>query len=166
MKLKGTKKTKIIGLIVILLLVPLSFYVILSLLANLEGFARFKITSLVVVAAVFAFAFILILMQLLSKKPAMIIDNKGLTDYSSPSSVGLIPWKDVTEIKEAKDSLKRRLILVVVKNPEEYIHKKGAKLSTVRNSYYQQFGSPIALMPVNFVYNTDQLINELKSRIS
>ncbi len=55
--------------------------------------------------------------------PALVIDEQGLTDRSNMTGVGLIAWDDIVDIKEVTNALKKDLIIILVKNPEDYINR-------------------------------------------
>src|SRR5699024_9318838 len=47
----------------------------------------------------FGMCFVFIVKQLFSKKPALLIDEKGITDWSSAIQVGLIEWEEIEDTR-------------------------------------------------------------------
>lgn len=79
---------------------------------------------------------------------AIYISEEGLNDTSTGSRIGTILWKDVDNIKVMDDisNLKRKYIVIKVKNPNEYIDREPARSKKrsmeLRLQYY---GSPICI---------------------
>lgn len=62
-----------------------------------------------------------------NKEAGLILDENGITDHSSASSIGFIPWSDITNITRL-EIMNIITLMIHVKNPEEYINKaKGLK---------------------------------------
>jgi len=131
---------------------------------NLQGFWNLKIAAILVIATVMVMAVYLIIRQEISTKPSLIIDQHGITDNSNVASVGLIPWSDIIAIKEAKDVFRRKILVVIVKNPDEYINKTG-RMREGLQVQYKQFGSPIVIPASNLEYDTEELITTLNRRL-
>lgn len=47
----------------------------------------------------FGWCMLFAIKQISSKKPALIIDQKGITDYSSAIKAGLVEWKDIEDVQ-------------------------------------------------------------------
>lgn len=97
----------------------------------------------------------------LDKKPGLIIDETGVTDNSSGVSAGLIPWKDIIEIRETK-IFRQQFLLLIVQNPETYINRQPNALKRKgMESNYQHFGSPISISANALDCNYYELKNRL-----
>ena len=82
--------------------------------------------------------------KLQDRKPGLIISEEGITDNSSAVPAGLVPWEDITEVKEA-GAMDRRYIVLMLRNPEEYLNRhKGIKKSFVAANL-KTYGSPVAI---------------------
>ncbi|MEX3931152.1 STM3941 family protein [Paraburkholderia phymatum] len=69
-----------------------------------------------------------VLSRLLRRKPAIIINNDGLTDQASAASVGLIRWSDITEARIiilTFRSSRQKYLGVSLRNPNDYLAKCG-----------------------------------------
>lgn len=62
------------------------------------------------------------LTRLFSKKPALIIDQAGITDYASSLSAGFIPWSDITGAGIATFH-KQKFLGISLRNPQDYLEK-------------------------------------------
>ena len=75
--------------------------------------------------------------DIFTKKPAFILDDKGISDYTSFAGAGFIPWSDVKSLKETVNSFKQKLILILLNNPNKYIDRTGVRAGNVRRSYFK-----------------------------
>lgn len=79
---------------------------------------------------------------------AIYISEEGINDISTGNRIGTILWKDVDSIKIMDDisSLKRKYVVLKVKNPNEYIDREPTRSKKrsleLRLQYY---GSPICI---------------------
>ena len=62
------------------------------------------------------------LTRLFSKKPALIIDQSGITDNASGLSAGFIPWSDITGAGIATFQ-KQKFLGISLRNPQDYLEK-------------------------------------------
>ena len=79
---------------------------------------------------------------------AIYISDEGINDISTGNRIGTILWKDVDNIKIMDDlsNLKRKYIVLKVKNPNEYIDREPTR-SKKRSLELklQYYGSPICI---------------------
>ena len=163
-KIPVNTKSKIIGIIFVLVLFAAAVLCLLIFIfPAMAGLIKFKISVLIIIIALFCWTILLLLKQIIQTKTAFEINDNNLVDNSSPASVGVINWDDIIEIKEASNELRQKLLIFIVKNPQEYI-EKTAKMSSMRKIYYKQFGSPIVIISGNLKYNYTEFINELNLR--
>jgi hypothetical protein len=133
-------------------------------LPQLPGFLKFKVYAVVAVAAVILFGIILIVKQTSKKTPGLIINEQGIIDESNIASVGFVPWSDIIDIKEAANEFKHKLIVVMVRNPDVYIHKSSKMIAT-RQMQFHQFGSPILINTHSLECDAQELVMLLKERV-
>ena len=100
---------------------------------------------------------ILKIKKLLDKKAGLIIDSNGITDNSNATSVGLIEWNDISDIK-TKRIMSTKFLLINVLNPEEYISKSksGMKAKLMRTNL-KMSGTPINITSSTLKYNFSEL---------
>lgn len=130
---------------------------------NLDGLWKFKLTAIVIIAAIVIWAIGIVARHANRKNPGLIIDGKGITDHTNITSVGFIPWCDITSFELVKGSFNHKLIVVKVKNPEIYV-KANARLNASRQSQLVQFGSPILITATTLEYDPQKLAALLTER--
>jgi hypothetical protein len=88
---------------------------------------------------------ILVIRKLFDSRPGLIIDEQGLTDNSGGLSAGQILWQDIENFKVLQIQ-RQRLILILVKNPQDYIDRQsnGWKRKLMAMNY-RQYGTPISI---------------------
>lgn len=131
---------------------------------KLPGFFNLKLTAVVIIAAVVIWAIILVISHSSRRKPGLIIDKTGITNRTNITSTEFIPWDDIIGFKEINGSFSHKLIVVELKNPEEYINK-SPKMSASRLVQYQQNGSPLLITATTLDYDPQQLVMLLKGRL-
>jgi hypothetical protein len=160
------KKQPVLLISLFLLLVGgIAIWVLLRFLyPNLEGFLKFKLTAVVLIAAVIIWAIIVVIRHSSRKKPGLIIDSEGITNRTNITSTEFIPWRDITGFKKIDGSFKHKMIVVELKNPEAYINKTP-KMSASRQVQFRQTGSPILITATTLEYDPNRLVELLKERI-
>ncbi len=138
----------------LLLFLAAAIFVILGifLVMNSEHLhsARLRNPEIIKILGIISVAFfgpcaLFIAKKLFDKKAGLIIDEKGITDNSSATSVGLIEWTDIIGI-ETLQVASTKFIMLKTKEPEKYIEK--AKNKFVKNTMkvnYKWYGSPISI---------------------
>lgn len=88
---------------------------------------------------------VVIVRKLFDNKPGLIIDSKGLIDNSSGLSAGYILWTDVENISVVEIQ-KQRLLMLEVKNPQDYINRQGNLLKRKSMEFNDKiFGTPLSI---------------------
>lgn len=88
---------------------------------------------------------VIIFLKFFDKKPGLVIDNDGISDNSSGVSAGLIAWRDINGLT-VRQVYNQQYILVMVKNPEEYIGRyTSAFKRRVVKLNYKMYGSPLTI---------------------
>lgn len=113
------------------------------------GEGRFSFIALGVFALITTF-FCLVSYSFLTRESfkALYISEEGINDISTGNRIGTILWKDVEYVKVMDDisNLKRKYIVLKVKNPNEYIDREPTRSKKrsleLRLQYY---GSPICI---------------------
>jgi len=158
------KKTRPVVLIVFVVLVIGIFgiWTLISLVFPLlHGFWELKIFAITAIVVVIIWAAYLIITQSSRTKPGLIIGEQGITDYSTVTSIGFIPWSDITSVQESADTFRRKLIILIVKNPDVYINKASMMRESLQVRY-QEFGSPIVIATGNLEYDPQVLVSTIK----
>jgi len=105
------------------------------------------------------------LKKIFDKKAGLIIDEKGITDNSNASSIGLIEWNDITEIK-TKQVMSTKFLLIEVKNPEEYIKKaKNRMKAKLMKTNMKMYGTPLSITSNTLKYNFEKLEHLIQTEL-
>ena len=95
--------------------------------------------------------------KLFDKKVGLIIDSNGITDNSNASSIGLIEWNDISDIR-VMQVMSTKFLLIDILNPEKYIGKAKngvqAKLMKANMSIYQ---TPLSITSNTLRYDFGEL---------
>jgi len=90
--------------------------------------------------------------KLFNNEPGLVIDSDGIIENSGAVSVGRIQWSDISEIRETTVralTSKQRFIIIVVKNPMDYIARETRSVSRrLLTLNLNKSGSPIHI-PTN-----------------
>jgi len=104
--------------------------------------------------------------RLCSNKPALIIDDKGITDNAG-LAIGFVPWDDITGAGIAK--FRKRLFLgIAVRNPEQYLAKVGRLKRFLMKANRSALGYVINIPQVELSVSIEKLlahINEYRERL-
>ncbi len=82
--------------------------------------------------------------KLLDKKPGLIIDEQGITDNSSGSSLGFIPWHEIVAIRRTM-VMDIPMLLIDLENPKEHLNKAKGLYKTLLNNNLETYGTPLAI---------------------
>lgn len=109
----------------------------------------------------FGLVAVVVFRKLSDKKAGLIINREGILDNSSGVSAGLVLWTDIEKI-EVRKVVNQKFLMVMVKNPEDYIRivtnplkRKGIQIN------YKSYGSPIFISANSLQTNFDKLYDVL-----
>ncbi len=87
----------------------------------------------------------------------LVIDAEGITDNSSGVSVGLIEWKDITNII-SQQIMTTKFLLIEVKDPEKYIAKaKNGITAKIMRANLKSYGTPLSISSNTLKYKFKKL---------
>lgn len=102
--------------------------------------------------------------RVFDKKPAMVLDEEGFTDYTSGVNTGKVLWKDVTGIC-LKEGMGQQFIMLKVKDPEKYIEREKNPLKLrilqMNNRLYE---TPINISAKGMKISFEDLYQLLKEK--
>lgn len=126
--------------------------------------------SIVGIIAVIFFGFCLVFLvkKLFGNQVGLIIDEKGITDHSNGTSVGLIEWEDITAIGTLQVASTKILMLQTDK-PEKYIERaKNVIAKQAMKANHKMYGSPLSIISSSLKIKYDDLekliIDEFEKR--
>jgi hypothetical protein len=108
--------------------------------------------------------------KLFNNEPGLVIDREGIVENSGAVSVGRIPWSDISEIKETTVQAltsKQRFIIIVVKNPTEYISRQGSSVTRrLLTLNFNKSGSPVHITTNGLKIKHDELKDILTKKFA
>jgi hypothetical protein len=100
---------------------------------------------------------ILQIKKIFDKKAGLMIDSSGITDNSNATSIGLIEWNDISDIK-TKQVMTTKFLLINVTNPEKYIGKAKSRIKAkLMRSNMKMCGTPLSITSNSLKYDFRKL---------
>ncbi|MCY2686784.1 STM3941 family protein [Salinimicrobium sp. TH3] len=110
----------------------------------------------------FGLALIFGIKKLFDKRSGLIIDQEGITDNSNASSIGLIKWADITDIR-TEQVMSTKFFLIDVKNPEYYIENSNSRLKMkLLRANMSSYGTPLSITLSTLDYDFHRLEKLIK----
>lgn len=95
--------------------------------------------------------------KLLDKKVGLIIDSNGITDNSNASSIGLIEWNDISDIR-TEQVMSTKFLLIDIVNPEKYIGKaKNGIQARLMKANMNMYETPLSITSNTLNYDFEEL---------
>ena len=95
--------------------------------------------------------------KLFDKKVGLIIDSNGITDNSNASSIGLIEWNDISDIR-TKQVMSTKFLLIDIVNPEKYIGKaKNGIQARLMKANMNMYETPLSITSNTLKYDFGEL---------
>lgn len=114
----------------------------------------------------FGLCAIYITRKLPDNRPGLIIDKLGLTDNSSGVSGGQILWSDIENISVIEIH-RQKLIMLQVKNPQDYIDKQTSGLKRkMMQMNFSMYGTPLSITSNALQIKFDELLNVLNDHLN
>ncbi|WP_235299180.1 STM3941 family protein [Portibacter marinus] len=111
----------------------------------------------------FAGAGILGFNKIRDRRTGLVINNQGIIDHSNASSIGLIRWKEISDI-EATKVMSTKFLLVKLKNPDEYISRAETNMKRKLMSVnHRTYGTPVTITSDRLKYDSNALEQLIKS---
>ena len=104
------------------------------------------------------------IMKLFDKKVGLIIDSNGITDNSNASSIGLIEWNDISEIRTKQVVMSTKFLLIDIVNPEKYIGKaKNGIQAKLMKANMNMYETPLSITSTTLKYDFGELEKLIQS---
>lgn len=104
------------------------------------------------------------LRKLFDKSVGLKIDDYGITDNSNASSVGLIDWSDILEIK-TKRVMSTGFILIFVDNPDKYLERVNGFKRKLMKGNMKMYGTPLSITSNTLRYDFNDLERLIKGKL-
>lgn len=98
-----------------------------------------------------------IVRKLFDMAPGLVLNDEGLFENTNMFSMGLIAWADISRI-EVREINKRRLIYVVLKDPEKYISACGRVKQAILRATLTFGPSPVTIVPSSLALGADEVV--------
>jgi hypothetical protein len=126
----------------------------------------FIATTAIICILFFSYASIFFIVRLRANKPALILDETGITNYANNISGRHIPWGDIRYIVTNK-IFNQLYLIILLHNPEEYISKEPNFIKRKLFSMnYKQYGSPVSIAVNTIQGDLIQLKQLLQEQLS
>lgn len=102
--------------------------------------------------------------KLFDKTIGLTIDDSGITDNSNASSVGLIEWSDIIEIK-TEQVMSTRFLLIFVNNPDKYLARVNRFKQKLMKGNMKMTGTPLSITSNTLKYNFNDLERLVKDKL-
>jgi hypothetical protein len=94
----------------------------------------------------FGLAAVFITLKIFSGKPGLILNDSGIIDNSTATSVGLIAWKDITGMRRLEIA-SSKILVIETSNPEKYIQRSKNIISKkAMKANNKMYGSPLSII--------------------
>ena len=105
----------------------------------------------------FGLCFVFIAKKVFSRKPGLIINEKGIIDNSNATSIGLIEWNDITAIETIQINVpvygsfwttkSPKMLIIKTHRPEKYIKRSKNIISKkAMKANNRMYGTPLTII--------------------
>ena len=116
--------------------------------------------------ALFGLFGFLVVKQLRSTAPGLVLTPEGFTDNSSGTAAGFVAWADVLAIRES-DIMGQKILAIVLRDPAAFIARQPSALKRrVMTSNLGSFSSPVQLSAGALLCTHEALKAELQTRLA
>lgn len=106
----------------------------------------------------FGLCALLFIRKLQGSKPGLIIDDKGIVDYSSGISAGVILWSEIVNISVMVIQ-RQQFIMLYVKEPQSIIDKQASMFQRkIMQLNYKMYGTPLSITSTGLKISFDDLV--------
>jgi hypothetical protein len=93
------------------------------------------------------------------------IDDNGIFDNTNVSSVGLIKWMDIAEIK-TEQVASTKFLLIYTTNPSFYLNKVKGFQRKLMEGNNKMYGTPLSITSKTLKYNFNELEKLLTEKLN
>jgi hypothetical protein len=95
----------------------------------------------------------------------LLIDDNGIIDNTNASSIGLIKWSDIMEIK-TEQVMSTKFLLIYTKDPNGILAKVTGIKRKLMAGNLKMYGTPVSITSNTLKYNFNDLEKLLKDRLN
>lgn len=164
--IKLNKKKLVLAIFGAAMFVCVSLWMILDSDLQTRRYSPILIKIAGVVGVVF-FGMCLIygIIKLFDYKPALVIDKNGITDNSSITAAGFIPWSDIINITFSQIQSKS-FLMIHLSNPDNYMIGKNAFKKHMMLLNQKMYGTPILISAIGYSHPFNDLTELIQTRLA
>jgi len=125
---------------IILLLCGCLLFVIVGFWLLISNAIVMKVIGVIAILF-FGIGFAVLAKKMFDKKPALIIDDEGITDNYTRPPMGVIEWEDI-EYVEISTLMTNKILLIYVYDPQKYLDKFSGRSYQGYVNNYRLVGTP------------------------
>lgn len=157
------KKKLILFLTSALLFVVIGLFLIVGGSGNKN--AMLLLIAGIISALFFGLIAVIVTVKLFDNKAGLIIDDEGIKDNSSGLSAGLIPWREIIDIRMIQVGT-QRFIMVDIADPEGFLKSiPGVIKRKAMDWNFKNYGSPIAITANTLSIQLNTLYEMLRRKL-
>lgn len=103
--------------------------------------------------------------KMFDKNAGLIIDNQGITDNTHASSIGLIKWEDITEIRMAQ-VMSSRFLLIYMPNYTAILEKYTGIRRKIMEQNMKTYGTPVSITTDTLNCQLDDLVKLIGEKMT
>ncbi len=96
--------------------------------------------------------------KLFDWKPGLVLDSLGITDNSSGTPAGFIPWSEIIGFT-VFEIYKQRTLFILLRNPYSFIENANFLKRFMYKANFKTFGSPIGVSMNTLKIDSTELYN-------
>jgi hypothetical protein len=102
------------------------------------------------------------LRRFFDRRPGIVLSAAGLEDRSSATAVGLVPWREITAIREFRLAGQRMLVIEVV-DVARYLRRASLPMRLLHRANAALCGSPVVISSNGLAIGFDELHERLRA---
>lgn len=102
--------------------------------------------------------------KLFDKTIGLTIDENGITDNTNATSVGLIDWNDIVEIR-TEQVMSTKFLMIFTNNPDKYMERVNGFKRKLMQGNMKMYGTPLSITSNTLRYNFDDLQRLIKDKL-
>ena len=103
--------------------------------------------------------------KMFDKNVGLTIDDNGIIDNTNASSIGLIRWSEITEIK-TEQVMSTKFLLIFTNDPNGILEKVTGMKRKLLVGNMKMYGTPLSITSTTLKYNFADLEKLLKDRLN
>lgn len=102
--------------------------------------------------------------KLFDKTIGLTIDENGITDNTNATSVGLIDWNDIVEIR-TEQVMSTKFLMIFTSNPDKYMERVNGFKRKLMQGNMKMYGTPLSITSNTLRYDFDDLQRLIKDKL-